>query len=105
MEAAILKSTLKFEIMKLNIFLKNMHCRAAKSSLRIELRSELYAYLQVRIELPSHRAPTGALCGGYVRYLRIELLIMFHASNLEVRETGIYCFWLVRSIKRIFLEY
>ena len=54
------------------------------------LLSELYAYLQVQvcIELPSHRVPTGALCGGYVWYLRIEVLIIFNASNLEVRESG-----------------
>ena len=50
--------------------------------------------LQVRIELPSHGAHTGALCGGYVRYLRIELLIMLHSSGLEVRESGYTAFGL-----------
>ena len=49
--------------------------------MRIELRSELCAFLQVHIELPSHRSSMRRVC-------MIELLIMYHASKLEVRESG-----------------
>ena len=52
---------------------------------RIELRSELYAYLQVRIR-PLR------IAGGYEWYLRIEFLFMFNASNLEVRVSGYTAF-------------
>ena len=79
------------------------------SILNLTCQSRLIGSLQVRIELPSHRAHTGALCEGYVCdtfayrssmrrvcmwYFRIELLIMFHASNLEVQESGYTAFGL-----------